>query len=80
MKKRNRGFTLVEVIVTIVILGITTTIALPIVSNLQSQLNNNKYKVYNESLESSAKLYTDSYDYDMFGRKLQGCVKISYDD
>ncbi|MBR6948807.1 MAG: type II secretion system protein [Bacilli bacterium] len=80
MKKRNRGFTLVEVIVTIVILGITTTIALPIVSNLQSQLNNNKYKVYNESLESSAKLYTDSYDYDMFGRKLQGCVKISYDE
>ena len=76
----NKGFTLVEVIVTIVILGITTMVALPIVSNLQGQLNNNKYKVYQESLESSAKLYTDSYDYDMFGRKLQGCVKLKYDD
>ena len=80
MKKKNRGFTLVEVIVTVVILGITTTVALPVVSTLQGQLNNNKYKVYQESLESSAKLYTDSYDYDMFGRKLQGCVKLTYND
>ncbi len=76
----NKGFTLVEVIVTIVILGITTMVALPVVSTLQGQLNNNKYKVYQESLESSAKLYTDSYDYDMFGRKLQGCVKLTYND
>ena len=76
----NKGFTLVEVIVTIVILGITTMVALPVVSTLQGQLNNNKYKVYQESLESSAKLYTDSYDYDMFGRKTQGCVKLKYSD
>ena len=51
-----------------------------LIENLINNYIKNKYKVYNESLESSAKLYTDSYDYDMFGRRLQGCVKISYDE
>ena len=79
MKKLNsKGFTLVELLVAITILGIVLVIALPQVSNLQTENAKTKYKKYAESVVSSAKLYTDSYSKDMFGNNSSGCYDIPY--
>lgn len=79
MKKFNsKGFTLVELLVAITILGIVLVIALPQVSNLQTENAKTKYKKYAESVVSSAKLYTDSYSKDMFGNNSSGCYDIPY--
>ena len=76
--KDKRGFTLVEVIATITILGVITMISLPIISSIQSQFRNTKYDKYKDSLESAAKLYIDSKSKDEFGNQNSGCVDVPY--
>ena len=39
MKKRNKGFTLTELLVTLVILGIIVGMSFPIISNIKSSNN-----------------------------------------
>ena len=48
-KSKKRGFTLVEVIVTITILGVVTLVALPVITGLKSQFDTSKYRVYESS-------------------------------
>lgn len=79
MKKKNYGFTLVEVLVTISILGVISITALPIVRNLQDSLNRQKEKVCLSSIESVAKLYIDSHAIDEFGNQNEGCVELDID-
>ena len=76
--KNYKGFTLVEVLVTITVLGIVTLLALPVISVVTSQLNNKKLESYGEIIESGAKLYTDSKDMDLFGHQKTGCVDVYY--
>ncbi len=77
MKKINKkGFTLVELIVTITILGVVTLIALPGITAIQKNLNNRKYELFKNSIESTAKLYVDSRSEDVFGYDDNGCVEI----
>ena len=78
--KNKKGFTLVELLVAITILGIIMVIALPQLSNIQNNNRTTKYRKYADSMLSSAKLYTDSYTEDMFGNNKSGCVDIPYDD
>ena len=78
--KQNKGFTLVELLVAISILGIIMIIALPQLSNIQDTNKTTKYKKYAETLISSGKLYTDSYTEDMFGNNKSGCVDVPYND
>ncbi|MDO4996028.1 MAG: prepilin-type N-terminal cleavage/methylation domain-containing protein [Bacilli bacterium] len=76
--KNYKGFTLVEVLVTITVLGIVTLLTLPVISVVTSQLNNKKLESYGEIIESGAKLYTDSKDMDLFGHQKTGCVDVYY--
>lgn len=78
MRKNNKGFTLIEVLVAITIMGIITVMALPGVQQLQSRNRERKYEKYGESLVSSAKLYVDSNEEDIFGYALSGCADITY--
>ncbi|MBQ2909323.1 MAG: prepilin-type N-terminal cleavage/methylation domain-containing protein [Bacilli bacterium] len=78
--KNKKGFTLVELLVAISIMGIIMVIALPQISNIQQSNKKTKYKKYAESMLSSAKLYTDSYTEDMFGNNTSGCVDVLYAD
>ena len=64
---KNRGFTMVELIVTIAIMGIILMVTFPSVDKLQ---RTNKYKKmvsYGESMLASSKLYVEQYAEDMWG-------------
>ena len=78
-RKNNKGFTLVELLVTISILGLITVMSLPIIRNIIEANTLKKYATYKDSVETSAKLYVDSYSDDLFGKKLSGCAYITYD-
>ena len=79
-KTKTKGFTLVELLVAISIMGIILVIALPQISNIQQNNKTTKYKKYAESMLSSGKLYTDAYTEDMFGNNQSGCVDITYNE
>ena len=80
MRKNNKGFTLIEVLVAITIMGIITVMALPGVQQLQSRNRERKYEKYGESLVSSAKLYVDSNEEDIFGYAVYGCADITFSE
>ena len=75
---KNKGFTLVELLVVIVILGIVTGISIPIIRNVQQKMVDKKYTTYLDSLKDSAKLYNDSYSEDMFGHAKSGVYCVTY--
>ncbi len=76
--RHNNGFTLVELLVVIVILGIITGISIPLIRNLQQNNEMKKYTTYMDSIKYSAKLYVDSYSEDLFGHDKTGCAIIKY--
>ena len=69
----KKGFTLVELLVTIVIMGIVATIAFPSIRGLQATNADKKYKSLALVLSSGAKLYTDERKYDM-----ANCTRVTY--
>lgn len=69
MIKNNHGFTLVEMIATITILGIITVIAFPVISGVKSGLAERKFDIYRESMITAGMLYIDAYQEDVFGRE-----------
>ena len=56
MNKKNFGFTLVELLVTIVILGIITGLSIPLIRNVQSSHEKRQYETYRDSLEYASKI------------------------
>lgn len=79
MKKRN-GFTLIEVIAAIAIIGIIFVLALPQISKIMENNKKRKYIAYRDAVARGAKLYTDSNYKDMFGYNTSGCTFIEYDE
>lgn len=80
MKNKKKGFTLVELLVVITIIGIITVLALPGVQQLQARNRNKKFETYADRMEDAGKLYIDSYSNDLFGITGDGCYDISYGD
>ena len=78
MKRNKWGFTLVELIVVIAVMGVILILALPQVGKIQSANKTKKYETYEQSIESAAKLYVDSHAKDLFGTNNSGCVTIKF--
>ena len=72
----KKGFTLVELLVAISILAILTLIAIPTLRSFQANNSNSKYINYKKSLNTSGKLYNDSYTDDLFGEAPYGCQTV----
>ena len=75
----RKGFTLVELLVTIAILGIITGISIPTLRAVQANQEDRKYSIYLDNVNYSAKIYTDSYSEDLFEGDT-GCNYVRYDD
>ena len=80
MKINKKGFTLMEMLATLMIIGILMLFGLPRVRNIQVNNREKKYKAYEKAVLSSAKLYVDSYKKDMFGDDSSGCAEITIAD
>ena len=77
--KNSKGFTLVELLATIVILGIITGLSFPALRTIKEKSNKTKYETYQKALISSAKLYINSYEEDIFGNNASGCAYVTLD-
>lgn len=78
--KNKKGFTLVEIVFAVTILGIITMMAYPLIRNIAEKNTNTKSKQYAETLISSAKLYNDSFSKDLFKQQESWCAYITYKD
>ena len=74
----KKGFTLIELIVAIAIMGIVMVIAFPVVNIMRDKYAESKYKAYYKTLERAAKLYVDSNSKEMFGNFGSGCDIVLY--
>ena len=57
--KNSKGFTLVELLVVIVIIGIVGSLAWPTINMLVENGDISKIKTYGDSMVAAAKVYTD---------------------
>ena len=80
IKKYNRGFTLVEMITTVTILGVVSLIALPVISNVSAGFTTQKFENYSSALLTAGKLYADQSMEDLFGDADDGCVDVSFSE
>ena len=74
--KNQLGFTIIEVIITITIIGIILVLALPRIGSLKDV--NKKFDAYSSSLLSASKLYTDNNEEELFGNAEEGCAIITF--
>ena len=76
----NKGFTMVELLVAMAIMGLLIIMAFPTIRAVQSNNTSTKYKEYGKSVISAAKLYTDSYEEDLFDLNDNNGMKSIYLD
>ncbi len=76
----KKGFTLIELVVAIAILGVITLFAIPTVNRIQAENQTTKYEAYEKSIRAASKAYTDGLDEDLFGATNTGCAIIKYSD
>ena len=79
-REKQKGFTLVEVLVAVVVMAIITILAFPSIKQFQASNAKKKYETYKMAVETAAKLYVDAYADDMFGYNYTGCYDISFED
>ena len=65
MKLNNKGFTLIEVLAVIVILGILATVMIPAVGSMIVKNKEDNYKNLENSITSAAKIYISDYRYEI---------------
>lgn len=61
----NRGFTLIELIVTIALLALISTISVSVIGNISGKHNVNSYYELLKNVESAAKLYVTDNRYNL---------------
>ena len=69
-KEKRNGFTMVELLVAMAILGLLIVMAFPTMRTVQTANTNNKFEQYGKAILSAAKLYVDSYEDDIFSKNI----------
>ena len=59
--KRKKGFTLVELLIAITILGIILVLAIPTLTNIKNKDVETQGKIYENALLNAGKMYNDGY-------------------
>ena len=65
MKLNNKGFSLVEILAVVVILGVLSAIMVPTVTGIISSNRENSYENLKKSITSSARIYISDNRYDI---------------
>ena len=78
--KDNKGFTLVELLVAMSIMGLLIIMAFPTMRAVQTNNTKKKYEAYGDTIVSAAKLYVDSYGDDLFDPDRTNQNQILYVD
>ncbi len=65
MKLNNKGFSLVEVLAVVVILGVIATIMIPTIGSVINQNKEDNYKNLEKTIFNAAKLYISDNRYDI---------------
>ena len=75
----KNAFTLIEMLVVIVIVGIILAIAIPSVRNITNQNKNKIYQTHMEIVEVKTKLLMDRYKGELLSKK-ESCFQIDYQE
>lgn len=81
--KKNKGFTLVELLATIAIMGMIMILVTPSIVNLQNNNKKKKFEYYGKTLVEAAKVYVQKEGVDITSLGVSdwvGCVDITYQD
>ena len=65
MKLNNKGFTIVELMATVIILALLVFIMVPNIKHLIDKNNENNYKAFEKSILSATKILLSDYRYDI---------------
>lgn len=83
MVKKKKGFTLVELLATITIMGLITVMVTPSIVKLQDNNKTKQFQMYAKSLVEAAKVYVQKEGEDITPLGVdawQGCIEISYQE
>lgn len=83
MMKNKKGFTLVELLATIIIMGLITVMVTPSIIKLQDNNKTKQFQMYAKSLVEAAKVYVQKEGEDITPLGVdawQGCIEISYQE
>ena len=72
--KKNKGFTLIELIAVVVMMGLILLIVFPATSRLMRDNEEKEYQTYYDLVEKSIELYSRSRRDDIGGAGVSGCV------
>ena len=62
----NKGFTLIEIIVVVIIIGVISAISIPVIRKISDDNKNSMYEQYRNVLVEYAKIYVEDYRDDLF--------------
>lgn len=74
-----RAFTLIEMLVVVIILGIILAIAIPSVSNIINQNRNKMYQAHISIVEEKTKLFIDKYKGELLSKD-SNCFQVNYQE
>jgi len=78
--KKNRGFTLIEVLAVIVIIGLILIVVFPSMTKMMRNNDDDKYEQYYDLVYEAANVYSSKLTSSLGNSKNVGCATIELDD